>query len=141
MKTTTSTKAKDLQVNWHEIDAAGKVLGQLSTEIVKLLTGKHKVDYVPYLNCGDKVVVLNSSKVELTGNKEQNKLYISNTQYVGNLKTYTAAQVRELNPERLIRDAVKGMLPKNRLRDVRLANLYIYDGDQNPHHGQMKDNK
>ena len=139
MKSTTATKIEDVKVEWHKLDAKDRVLGQIATEIVRLLQGKHKVSYAPYLNSGDKVVVINAKEVVLTGTKELNKLYHSHSQYIGNLKTYTAEQLRESDATKLIREAVKGMLPKNRLRDVRLANLYIYNAGEHPHTAQLKD--
>ena len=140
MKVTRAITKKEVVQNWHLIDADGKVLGSTATEIAHLLMGKHKATYVPYMNSGDKVVVINSAKVVLTGNKDNAKLYRSHSGYVGNLRTHTAAQVRKSNPNRMIREAVKGMLPKNRLRDVRLADLYIYPDAEHPHQGQLKTN-
>jgi len=137
---THATKQSELKVGWHFFDATEKVVGRLSTEIVEKLMGKHKVNYVPYLNCGDKVVVTNSDKVVLTGSKEQDKLYRTHSRKLGNLKEITASQLRAKDSTKLISKAVYGMLPKNRLRDVRMTNLYIYKGPENPHHGQ-KDKK
>lgn len=134
------TSKTELNPDWHHIDAKGKVLGRIAADIANLLQGKDKVNYVPYLNSGDKVVVTNVGKVALTGNKELDKQYITHSGKVGNLKTRNTKQVRKNNPQRLIRDAVKGMLPKNKLRDVRLANLYLYEGEENPHQAQTGQN-
>lgn len=118
------------KVNWHTIDAGGKVLGKVAVEVSNLLVGKHKVDYVPYKNCGDKVVVINAKEVVLTGQKESQKMYRRSSRMLGKLKEKTAEQVRAQNPNRMIYDAVKGMLPKNKLRRVRLANLKVYEGEK-----------
>ncbi|OGC52149.1 50S ribosomal protein L13 [candidate division WWE3 bacterium RIFCSPLOWO2_01_FULL_39_13] len=131
-----STTKKELKIGWHHIDADGKVLGRISTDIVEKLMGKDKVNFVGYINCGDKVVVTNAKKVVLTGAKEDKKIYRTHTGRVGSLKELTARQVRAKNAPRMIFTAVKGMLPKNRLRKVRLANLYIYGGEENPHQNQ-----
>lgn len=139
MKVTKPITQKQVVTGWHKFDASGKVLGTIASQITHILMGKHKANYVPYLNSGDKVVVVNSQKVVLTGQKEMQKMYRSHTGYLGNLKEYRAEEVRKLNPNRMIFDAVKGMLPKNRLRDVRLANLYIYKDENHPHQGQLKD--
>ena len=140
MKQTTATKKKDTTIDWHLIDAKGKPLGRVAVEIVKFLIGKHKVNYAPYFTNSDKVVVINSRHVALTGKKEFDKVYRSNSRYVGNMKTLSANQVRESNPNRLIIDAVKGMLPKNRLRDQRVANIYIYPDAEHKHGAQLKNN-
>lgn len=139
MKVTKPITQKQVVTGWYKFDASGKVLGTIASQITHILMGKHKANYVPYLNSGDKVVVVNSQKVVLTGQKEMQKMYRSHTGYLGNLKEYRAEEVRKLNPNRMIFDAVKGMLPKNRLRDVRLANLYIYKDENHPHQGQLKD--
>lgn len=138
MNETHATKKIEQKYNWHFINADNKVLGRLATEICVLLTGKNKVNYVPYLNMGDKVVLYNSKKVAVTGSKELNKMYYSHSGKVGNLKTKNLAQVRDHNSKRIILDAVSGMLPKNRLRNDRLANLYIYEDENHPHQAQEK---
>lgn len=139
MKTTHSTTKDELQISWHKIDADNKVLGKVATEIVHILMGKHRTNYAPYLRSADHVVVTNSSKVVLTGNKENAKMYRSHSGYIGNLREYTASQIRERVPNRLIFEAVKGMLPKNRLQKVRLANLHIFENEEHPHKAQVKD--
>lgn len=136
MKTHSTTKT-ELKAEWHHFDANGKVLGRLAAEIAVLLMGKNKPNYAPYLNSGDNVVVTNVEKVDLTGSKELNKIYAIHSGQVGNFRTKTAAQTREDTPKKLIHEAVKGMLPKNKLRNVRLANLYLYVGDEHPHQGQI----
>jgi len=138
MNSTHATKKSEQKYNWHFINADNKVLGRLSAGICVLLTGKNKVNYVPYLNMGDKVVVYNSKKIAVTGTKELHKMYYSHSGTVGNLRTKNLGQVREHNSKRIILDSITGMLPKNRLRNDRLANLYIYEDDKHPHSAQMK---
>lgn len=138
---TYSIKKEDVKVNWHLIDATDKVLGKTATEIVTLLMGKHKVNYTPSMDMGDKVVVINSKNIVLTGNKDQRKIYRWHTLYRGGLKESTAAEIREKNPNKLIINAVTGMLPKNRLRNDRLANLYVYEGNEHPHAAQVENVK
>ena len=139
MKTHSTTKT-EMKAQWHHIDARGKVLGRLAADIAVLLIGKHKVNYAPYLNSGDKIVVTNVEKVALTGNKELGKVYAIHSGQVGNFRTKTVKQVRNDNPKVLIHEAVKGMLPKNKLRNDRLANLYLYVGKEHPHQGQVGGN-
>lgn len=138
MKTHATTKT-ELTTKWHHIDADNKVVGKVAAEVVNLLTGKHKVNYVPYLNSGDSVVVTNTKKIVLTGNKELKKLYHRHSGQVGKLKTNTAEKLRRNNPNMILFNAVKGMLPKNRLQKVRLANLHLYAGNEHPHQGQVTD--
>lgn len=130
------TKKTDIKTNWHHLDAKEEVLGHLATRIVTLLTGKHKVNYVPYLNCGDKVVITNAEKIKVTGNKELAKHYYSHNQRKRGFREETLEHLRDRNPSKILMLAIKGMLPKNKLRKVRLANLYIYAGDENPHTAQ-----
>jgi len=134
---THSTKRKDVVRKWHLIDASNKVLGQISTEIVTLLMGKHKVDYTPSLDMGDKVVVINAKKVVLTGNKEFGKVYHWHTGYMGGIKNTTVSEIRSKDATKLIKMAVNGMLPKNRLRGVRMANLYVYEDSNHPYAAQV----
>jgi large subunit ribosomal protein L13 len=137
---THSTSKTEMKANWHHFDAEGKVLGRLAAEISVLLIGKHKANYAPYLNSGDKVVVTNVEKVALTGTKELNKMYPIHSGQVGNFTMKTVEQTRKDTPKKLIHEAVKGMLPKNKLRNDRLANLYLYVGAEHPHHGQVAGN-
>lgn len=138
---TLATKKSEVQANWHYIDADGMVVGRLASNVIKLLIGKHKVNYSPNLKMGDHVVVINSEKVMLTGTKLEKKKYYRHSGMVGKLKTLVASQVKMRDSNRLIYEAVKGMLPKNRLRKVRLSNLHIYAGATHPHYGQIKDDE
>ena len=122
--------------NWHFIDAKGKIAGRLATEIVRLLTGKHKPTYLPYIDSGDHVVVTNARHVVLTGKKMDKKLYRWHTGYPGGLKERTAKEMMERNPNNILRKAVYGMLPKNRLRKMRNRKLYIYADEDHPHLSQ-----
>ncbi len=125
-----STKASDIKRQWHLIDLENKTLGRISTEIAALLMGKSKPYFVRNLDCGDFVVALNSNKIKVTGGKEQKKVYYRHSGYPGGFKAETLAQLRGRNPNEIIRHAVKGMLPQNRLRDNMLARLKIFEGGQ-----------
>ena len=133
---THSTKRKDVVRNWHLIDAKNQVLGKISADIVAKLMGKNKVDYSPSLDMGDRVVVINAKEVVLTGNKEDRKVYHWHTGYMGGIKQATAGEVRAKNAAELVTRAVNGMLPKNRLRKVRMANLHVYEGSDHPYTAQ-----
>lgn len=137
---TYSIKKAELDSKWHLIDADGKVLGRIATEIVALLVGKNKVNYTPNLNCGDYVIVINSKKVVVTGNKEEDMYFYRHSGVVGNLKKANISTLRKSNPNRIIYEAVKGMLPKNKLRKVRLSNLRIFEGSEHPHTAQVTSN-
>lgn len=112
---------------YHLFDANNKVLGRLSTEIVRVLMGKDKVDYAPHIDGGDVVVVINAQKIKLTGTKEQNKKYYDYTGYAGGIKEATAGELREKNATEIIRRSVKGMLPKNKLGSQMQTRLFIYN--------------
>ncbi len=132
MKQTTQPKGKDINRAWYEIDAKGQVLGRLSTQIASLLMGKHKVNYAPYLDMGDWVVVKNAQKVKLTGHKDKQKVYYKHSGYPSGFREIKVEKMREEQPEKIIQRAVKGMLPDNRLRDKRLARLKVFPQDQHP---------
>lgn len=126
----------EMESNWHVIDADGQVLGRLASRAAVLLMGKHKPDYTPFLPTGDHVVVVNAAKVKLTGRKEQDKVYRRYSGYPGGLKEVTAAKVRAVRPERLVQEAIEGMLPKNKLGSRMARRLRVYAGSQHPHAGQ-----
>lgn len=123
---TKSVKAKDVKRNWHLVDVAGQVLGRVSPGIARLLQGKNKTDYVPYLDVGDYVVVVNSKKVIVTGKKDETKIYTSYSGYPGGLKVKTFSSLMEKNSSHIIKHAVSGMLPKNKFREDRLNRLFIF---------------
>lgn len=127
---------KTLPAKWHVIDANGKVLGRIATDAAKLLQGKHKAIYTPYLDTGDHVVILNAAKVKLTGRKEEQKIYHRHSGYPGGLREDRAKVVRGARPERLMEAAVRGMLPKSKLGDAMFRKLKVYANDQHPHAAQ-----
>ncbi len=126
-KSTRSISATEVVRKWHLIDVQGKVLGREIPRISELLQGKHKVSYVPYLDSGDYVVVINAKKVEVTGKKEQDKEYKYFSGYPDGQRVTKLKELRAQNPKEIIRHAVSGMLPKNKHRDSRLARLYIFE--------------
>ncbi len=139
-KVTSATKKSEVKKKWLHIDANGKVLGRLASEIVTILMGKDKPNYAPYLDGGNNIVVTNAKQIIVTGNKELGKIYYRHSGKVGNLRMETVEKLREHNPRKILFNAVKGMLPKNRLRDVRLGNLKIYEGENHPHSAQVNAN-
>lgn len=133
---TISANAATVQKQWIVIDAENEVLGRLSTEVAKILRGKHKASFTPHVDCGDNVIILNCGKVRFTGNKMTDKLYVHHTGYPGGQRHQTATEIMKKDPARIIMHAVKGMLPKNRLGRAVLKNLYVYEGASHPHEGQ-----
>jgi large subunit ribosomal protein L13 len=124
------------QRQWHLVDAQGKVLGRMASEIAKLLRGKHKPIFTPNLDTGDFVVVVNARSVKLTGKKLEKKVYYRHTEYPGGIREKTAAKMLAEKPEELVRLAVKGMLPKNRLSRKLVSKLKVYAGPEHPHDAQ-----
>ena len=137
MKTYTA-KAADIEREWHIFDATDKTLGRLSTQIAKLLMGKHKPIYTPSQDTGDFVVVINAEKVRVTGNKAKQKVYYRHSGYPGGLKSINLEKMMQTNPTRVIEHAVKGMLPHNRLGAKMFKKLKVYVGDTHPHLAQTK---
>ena len=121
---------------WHIIDADGRVLGRIATDAARLLQGKHKATYTSFLDMGDHVIVINAAKVKLTGRKEQQKIYRQHSGYEGGLRETRADIVRERHPERLVEDAVHGMLPKTKLGAAMYRKLKVYAGPDHPHAAQ-----
>lgn len=134
---TYQTPVKDIERNWFVVDAEGKVLGRLASEIAVRLRGKHKANYSNYMDVGDFVVVINAEKVRLTGNKLADKIYYRHSGYIGGIKSQSAKEVLEKKPEELIRTAVQGMLGKNRLGRQQLKKLKVYAGAEHPHQAQQ----
>ncbi len=132
-KSTRSVSEKDVVRKWHIIDVKGKTLGREIPRISELLQGKHKVTYVPYLDSGDYVIVINAKEVVLTGRKEQDKEYKYFSGYPGGQKIVKFKDMRARNSKEIVRHAVSGMLPKNKHRDPRLARLYIFENEQHPY--------
>jgi large subunit ribosomal protein L13 len=137
MKTTTFNP-KSVNTNWHLIDANGQILGRVASRIAAILTGKNKVEFSPNQVISDKVVVINASKIKVTGNKAVDKIYYTHSNFPGGLKSQSYEKRMSKNPSKVLSDAVKGMLPINRLRDKRILNLYVYEGETHPHVGQIK---
>lgn len=133
-----NVRQKDIIRGWHLIDAKDKVLGRISTKVAHLLIGKNKPYYTAHIDCGDHVVIINAKSVYLSGNKEKQKSYYRHSGYPGALKVKTANQIREKNPEELIRHAVVGMLPKNRLARQMVKKLYIYQDATHPYKDKFK---
>ena len=131
------TKEQEVDKRWFLVDAEDKTLGRLATQIAVRLRGKHKPIFSPYLDAGDFVVVVNAEKVALTGRKWQKKVYYRHSGYTGGLKSITARQLLEKRPEDLIRFAVKGMLPKNRIGRKLFKKLKVYAGGEHPHSAQQ----
>jgi large subunit ribosomal protein L13 len=134
--TTYSARASELEPRWYVIDAQDQVLGRLASQIAQILRGKNKPTFTPHMNCGDFVIVINASKVAVTGNRLDSKIYYRHTQYPGGLRQETLRQVLARHPDRAIQRAVKGMLPHNRLGDDMLNRLKVYAGPNHPHQAQ-----
>ena len=134
---TVSAKAESVKRDWYVIDATGKTLGRLATQLATRLRGKHKPVYTPHVDTGDYLVVINAEKVATTGRKVSDKQYHRFTGYIGNLKTETLAQALAAHPERVIETAVKGMLPKNPLGRAMYSKLKVYKGPNHPHSAQQ----
>jgi large subunit ribosomal protein L13 len=130
-------KPSDRQRNWYVVDAQGKTLGRLATQIADVLRGKRKPSYTPHIDTGDFVIVVNAEKIAVTGNKRADKLYHRHSGYPGGLRTRTFEQMITRRPEEVIRIAVKGMMPRNRLARKQLTKLKVYAGPEHPHVAQQ----
>jgi large subunit ribosomal protein L13 len=135
LKTYVATPA-NRERNWLVVDATGKTLGRLSTQIADALRGKNKPEYTPHIDTGDFIVVVNAEKVRVTGNKLEDKIYHRHSGYPGGLRTRTLAEMLRRRPEEVIRKSVKGMLPRNRLARQQLRKLKVYAGPEHPHVAQ-----
>ena len=127
---------KEMQKQWHVVDADGQILGRLATRVARLLTGKEKPVYTPFLDTGDHVIVINADKVRLTGKKLTDKMYRHHTGYPGGLREVSAGVLMARSPDRVVREAVFGMLPKTRLGRAMRKKLRVYSGSQHPHQAQ-----
>ena len=130
-------KQSDIKRDWHVVDLDGQVLGRAATQIARVLRGKHKAISTPSVDAGDFVVVVNADKIKLTGNKLSDKMYYRHTGYPGGIRSLNAEDMLEKKPEEVIRKAVKGMLPKNKLGRQMLKKLKVYSGPQPPHKAQQ----
>ncbi|WP_342462970.1 50S ribosomal protein L13 [Ureibacillus sp. FSL K6-8385] len=136
MRTTFMAKGHEVERKWLVVDAEGKTLGRLASEVAALLRGKHKPIYTPHVDTGDFVIVINAEKIHLTGKKLKDKIYYHHSLYPGGLKKRTAGELLEKNPTRMIELAVKGMLPKNSLGRKMFKKLFVYAGPNHPHAAQ-----
>ena len=136
MKNTFIQKKEDVVRSWYVVDATDIPLGRLSTKVADVLRGKHKPTYTPNVDCGDYVVVINASKVALTGNKLDDKMYYNHSGYPGGLRERTAKVMREQYPVEMIERAVKGMIPHTRLGNKEFKKLFVYAGNEHPHMAQ-----
>ena len=134
---TFSAKPAEVRRDWYVVDATGKTLGRLSTEIARRLRGKHKPEYTPHVDTGDYIVVINAEKIRVTGNKLKDKTYYRHTGYIGNLKSITLDKLLDEAPERVIEHAVKGMLPRGPLGRKMLSKLRVFAGPEHNHAAQQ----
>lgn len=130
-------KKEEIKRNWYVIDAEGRSLGRVATLAAKYLRGKHKPTYTPHIDCGDYIIIINAQKVNLTGNKLENKMYYNHSMYQGGLRERTAKVMKEKYPEEMMERAVKGMLPHNRLGRAMYKKLFVYSGSEHKHEAQQ----
>lgn len=133
---TISANSATVNKNWVLIDAENETLGRLASKVAILIRGKHKTNFTPHVDCGDHVIVINADKITLTGNKWEDKEYISHTGYPGGQKTTSPARLMAKKPTYMIEHAIKGMLPKNKIGSEMYRNLYVYAGAEHPHEAQ-----
>ncbi len=136
MRTTFMAKAHEVERNWYVVDAEGQTLGRLASEVATLLRGKHKPTFTPHVDTGDHVIIVNADKIQLSGNKLQQKKYYRHSGYTGNLKERTAGEMLEKNPERMMELAVKGMLPRGPLGRKMIKKLHVFAGPEHTHAAQ-----
>jgi len=134
---TFSAKPAEVKRDWYVIDAEGKTLGRLATEVARRLRGKHKPEYTPHVDTGDYIIVINAEKIGVTGNKEKNKMYHRHSGYIGSLKSVSLGKLRQTFPDRIINNAVKGMLPRNPLGRAMFKKLKVYAGPEHGHQAQQ----
>lgn len=134
---TYSPKVGEVEREWFVVDATGQTLGRISSNIARVLTGKHKPQYAPHQDTGDFVIVINADKAVLTGKKEEDKIYYRHSTYPGGLKSESAGHLRQRRPVKLIEKSVRGMLPKNRLGRRQFKKLKVYAGPEHPHQAQQ----
>lgn len=137
MTTTFMANASNIQRDWYVVDAEGKTLGRLASQIAAILRGKHKPTFTPHVDCGDHVIVINAEKIHLTGDKLNKKMYFHHSRFPGGLKAIPYKQLLATKPERAIEEAVRGMLPHNRLGRQMYRKLKVYAGAEHPHAAQQ----
>jgi len=135
-KTISANKAT-VTKDWVVVDATDQVLGRMGSKVAKLLRGKYKPNFTPHVDCGDNVIIINADKVKITGNKATDRVYYRHTGYPGGQRETTPGELLDQNPDKLIRKVVKGMLPKNRLGNAIIGNLYVYAGTEHKHQAQQ----
>jgi len=133
---TFSARKEDVQRKWFLVDAEGKSLGRMATQIATILRGKHKPQYTPHVDTGDMVVVINADKIKMTGNKWSTKKYFRRSRFFGSVKETTAEEMKAKNPTFIVEDAVRGMLPKTKLGRSMFSKLKVYKDGEHPHHAQ-----
>ncbi len=136
MTRTYTPKASEIQREWRVVDADGATLGRLATQIATLLRGKHRVTFAPHLDSGDPVIVVNAARIKVTGNKLQDKMYVRHSGYPGGFRAENLEKLLARRPEEVIRRAVRGMLPQNRLGEQMMRKLHVYAGAEHPHAAQ-----
>lgn len=134
---TISANKDTVNKEWVLVDAENEILGRLASKVAKIARGKNKVDFTPHVDCGDNVIIINADKIQLTGNKWDQKEYVRHTGYPGGQRFTTVKQMLEKKPTEIIHHAVKGMLPKNRLGREIMRNIFIYAGNEHPHQAQQ----
>ena len=134
---TQSVNKESASHDWYVVDADSKTLGRLSTQIANRLRGKHKPEFTPHVDTGDYIVVINADKIHVTGNKETDKLYYHHTGFPGGIKSIALGKMRERSPEKILENAVRGMMPKNKLGRAMLSKLKVYAGSSHPHDAQQ----
>ena len=133
---TISLNANTVVKKWVVIDASDQVLGRVATKAASIIRGKTKPTFTPHVDCGDNVIIINAAKIKLTGAKWDQKIYYHHTRFPGGIKSATAKEIREKKPSSLLKKAIQGMLPKNRLGRLLASNFRVYDGNKHPHIGQ-----
>lgn len=137
MRTTYMAKPKEIEQKWHVVDADGQTLGRLSSEVASILRGKNKPEFTPHVDMGDHVIIINASKIHLTGKKLRDKIYYKHSGHPGGLKETTAGDMRANKPERMLELAIKGMLPKTSLGRVQSKKLHVFAGSEHHHQAQQ----
>jgi large subunit ribosomal protein L13 len=135
--TTVSAKPSEVRRDWYLVDATNKTLGRLASEIAKRLRGKHKAIYTPHVDTGDYIVVVNAEKIRVTGKKLKDKIYYHHTGYIGNMKSISLEKLLQKAPERVLQQAVRGMMPRNSLGRAMFKKLRVFDGSEHPHQAQQ----
>ena len=140
MRQTFMANEANIERKWYVIDAEGQTLGRLSSEVATILRGKNKATYTPHVDTGDYVIVINASKIHFTGNKERDKMYYRHSNHPGGIKSISAGELKANNPERLLENSIKGMLPSTRLGEKQGKKLFVYGGAEHPHAAQQPEN-